>query len=44
MLEIRVLGKVCGAKRDEAVSEWRRLHNEEIYDLYSLPKVFRVIK
>ena len=44
MLEISVLRKVYGAKRAEAISEWRRLHNEEIYDLYSIPKVFRVIK
>jgi len=44
MSEISVLRKVCGAKRDEAICERRRLHNEEIYDLYSLPKLFRVIK
>jgi hypothetical protein len=43
-LEISVLRKMCGAKKDGAVSEWRILHNEEIDDLYYLPKVFRAIK
>jgi len=43
-LEISVLRKMCGAKREEAISEWRRLHNEKSYDLYPLPKVFRLIK
>jgi hypothetical protein len=43
MLEISVLKK-CGAKKDEAVSKWRRLHNEEIYDLFFLPKEFRASK
>jgi hypothetical protein len=33
----RVLRKTFGAKRDEVTGEWRRLHNEELYDLYSSP-------
>ena len=34
----------CGSKRDDMTQEWRRLHNEEISDLYSLPNIVRVIK
>ena len=33
-----------GPKRDEVAGEWRKLHNEEINDLYSSPKIVRVIK
>jgi hypothetical protein len=33
-----------GPKRDEATGEWRRLHNEELDDLYSSPNIIRVIK
>jgi hypothetical protein len=33
MCESRVLGKICGPKRDEIVRKWRRLNNEELYDL-----------
>jgi hypothetical protein len=35
---------ILGPKRDEATGEWRRLHNEELNDLYSLPNIIRVIK
>jgi len=34
VLENRVLRRSCGAKRDEATGEWRKLHNEELHDLY----------
>ena len=44
MFENRVLRKVFGPKRDEVTGEWRRLHNEELYDLYSSPCIARVIK
>jgi hypothetical protein len=40
----RVLRRIFGPKRNEATVEWRRLHNEEIYDLYSSPNIIRVIK
>jgi hypothetical protein len=33
-----------GPKRDEVTGEWRRLHNEELNDLYSPPNIMRVIK
>jgi len=32
------------AKRDEVTGEWRKLHNEELNDLYSLPNIVRVVK
>ena len=43
MFENRVL-RVFGPKRDEATGEWRKLHNEELNDLYSLPNIVRVVK
>ena len=33
-----------GPKRDEVTGEWRKLHNEEFYDLYSSPNIVGVIK
>jgi hypothetical protein len=39
-----VLRRICGPKRDEATVEWRKLHNEELNDLYSPPNIIRVIK
>jgi len=42
--ENRVLKKVFGPKRDEVTGEWRKLHNEELNDLYSLPNIVRVVK
>jgi hypothetical protein len=35
---------VFGPKRDEVTGEWRKLHNEELNDLYSLPNIVRVVK
>jgi hypothetical protein len=43
VFENRMLWKTFEPKRDEVTGEWRRLHNEELYDLYSLPNI-RVIK
>jgi hypothetical protein len=42
VLENRVLRKILGPKRDEVKGEWRRLHNEELNDLYSSPNIIRV--
>ena len=44
MFENRMLRKVFGPKRDEVTGEWRKLHNEEQNDLYSLPSIVRVVK
>ena len=44
VFEYRVLRKVFGPKRDEVTGEWRKLHNEELNDLYSLPNIVRVVK
>jgi len=44
VFENRVLRRVFGSKRDEVTGEWRRLHNEELNDLYSLPNIVRVVK
>ena len=40
----RVLSRIFGLKRDEVTGEWRKLHNEELNDLYSLPNIVRVVK
>jgi hypothetical protein len=42
--ENRVLRRIFGPKRDEVTVEWRKLHNEELSYLYSLPNIVRVIK
>jgi hypothetical protein len=44
VFENRVLRKVFGPKRDEVTGEVRKLHNEELNDLYSLPNTVRVVK
>ena len=44
VFENRVLRKIFGPRSDEATGEWRRLHNEELNDLYSSPNIVRVIK
>jgi hypothetical protein len=44
VLENRVLRRIFGPKRNEVTEEWRRLHNEELNDLYSSPNIIRVIK
>ena len=36
--------RVFGPKRDEVTGEWRKLHNVELIDLYSLPNIVRVVK
>ena len=44
MFENRVLWRVFGPKRDVVTGEWRKLHNEELSDLYSLRNIVRVVK
>jgi hypothetical protein len=44
VFENRVLRRIFGPKRDEMTGEWRKLHNEELHDLYSSPGIIRIIK
>jgi len=44
VFEKRVLSKIFWPKRDETTVQWRRLHNEELYNLYSSPSITRMIK
>ena len=44
MFENMVLRRIFGPRRDEVTVEWRRMHNEELNDLYSSPNIVRVIK
>jgi hypothetical protein len=44
VFENRVLRKTFVPKRDEVTGEWRRLRNEELYDVYSLSNISRVLK
>jgi hypothetical protein len=44
VFENRVLRRIFGPKRDEVMGEWRKLHNEKLRDLYSLPSIIRIIK
>jgi hypothetical protein len=42
--ENRVLRRIFGPEREELVRNWRRLHNEELHNLYASPNIVRVIK
>jgi hypothetical protein len=44
LFESRVLRRIFGLKRDEITGEWRKLHNEELHDLYSSPNIIRIMK
>jgi len=44
VFENMVLRRIFGHRRDEVMGEWRRLHNEELNDLYPSPNIVRVIK
>jgi hypothetical protein len=44
VFENRVLRRIFGPKRDEVTGEWRKLHNEELHDLYSSPNIIKIIR
>jgi hypothetical protein len=44
VFENRMLRRIFGPKRDKVTGGWRKLHNEELHDLYSSPSIVRVIK
>jgi hypothetical protein len=44
VFENRVLRRIFGPKRDELTGEWRKLHNEELHNLYLSPDIIRQVK
>jgi hypothetical protein len=44
VFENRVLRRIFGPKRNEVTGDWRKLHNEELHNLYSSPTIIRMIK
>jgi hypothetical protein len=44
VFENRVLRRIFGPKRDEVMGEWKKLHNEELHNLYSSPDISRQVK
>jgi hypothetical protein len=44
VFENRVLRRIFGPKRDVVTGEWRKLHNEELHDLYCSPNIVRAIR
>jgi hypothetical protein len=44
VFENRVLRRIFELKRDDVTGEWKKLHNEELRDLYSSPSIIRIIK
>jgi hypothetical protein len=44
VFENRVLRRIFGTKRDEVTGDWRKLHNEELHNLYSSLNIIRMIK
>jgi hypothetical protein len=44
VFENRVLRRTFGPKRDGVIGGWRKLHNEELHNLYSSPNIIRMMK
>jgi hypothetical protein len=44
VFENRVLRRIFGPMRDEVTGDWRKLHNDELHNLYSSPNIIRMIK
>jgi hypothetical protein len=44
VFENRVLRRIFGLKRDRVTGRWRKLHNDDMHDLYSSPSIIRIIK
>jgi hypothetical protein len=44
VFENRALRRIFGSKRDEVTGRWRKLHNEELHNLYSSPGIIRMIE
>jgi hypothetical protein len=44
VFENKVLRRIFGPKRDEVTGEWRKLHNEDLHNLYSSPDIIRQVK
>jgi hypothetical protein len=44
VFENKVLRRIFGPRRDEVTGEWRKLHNEELHDLYSSSSIIRIVK
>jgi hypothetical protein len=44
VFENRVLRRIFGPKRDEVRGDWRKIHNEELHNMYSSPSIIRKIK
>jgi hypothetical protein len=42
--KLRVLRRIFGPKRDRVKGGWRKLHTEELHNLYSSPRIIRIIK
>jgi hypothetical protein len=44
MFENRVLRRIFGSMKDEVTRDWRKLHNEELYNMYSSPSIIGIVK
>jgi hypothetical protein len=44
VFENRVLRRIFGTKRDDVMGDWRKLHKEELHNLYSSPNIIRMFK